>query len=96
MNIEYEVQKRIKDSDAPLHNLPYPNPDHLRDCLSRLRQSDDRLTKTVLRQHKGELSYRTIKDGFFIGDQENYLFYPFPDEEDLEKNYYSWWRSALV
>ena len=94
--VELKLNKLAKDSYAPLHDLPYPNPDHLRDCLSRLKSSSERLTKTVIRQYKGELSYRTIQDGFFIGEKDNYLYYPFPGIAELEDKYYHWWRSALV
>lgn len=93
---ELKLGKLATDPNAPLHNLPYPNPDHLRDCIRKLNQSSERLTKTVLRQFKGELSYRTIKSGFFIGAGKDYLFYPFPEAEELEEKYHSWWRSALV
>lgn len=84
------------DPGAPIHNLPYPNPDHLRACIARLMTSEERLTKTVIRQFNCDLSYRTINDGFFMGDQDNYLFYPFPSIERLEGEHYSWWRSALT
>jgi hypothetical protein len=94
--VELKLNRLSKDSYAPIHDLPYPNPDHLRDCLARLRSSKERLTKTVIRQYKGELSYRTIRNGFFIGEQDNYLYYPFPSIEELEDKYYYWWRSALV
>jgi hypothetical protein len=94
--VELKLGRLSKDSYAPIHDLPYPNPDQLRDCLARLKSSKERLTKTVIRQYKGELSYRTVEDGFFIGEKENYLYYPFPSIEDLEDKYYYWWRSALV
>ena len=93
---ELKLNRLARHPDAPIHDLPYPNPDHLRDCLSRLMSSGERLTKTVIRQYKGELSYRTIKTGFFIGDQESFRYYPFPTIEELEDKYYSWWRSALT
>jgi hypothetical protein len=93
---ELKLGKLALHPDAPIHDLPYPNPDHLRDCLSRLMSSQERLTKTVIRQVKTELSYRTVKDGFFVGDQENFLYYPFPSVEDLEGKHYRWWRSALT
>lgn len=93
---ELKLNKLATDPNAPLHDLPYPNPDHLRDCIRKLNESDERLTKTVLRQFKGELSYRTIKDGFFFGEGKNFLFYPFPGIQELEDKYHSWWRSALV
>ena len=94
--VELKLNKLSRDSFAPIHDLPYPNPDHLRDCLTRLKGSKERLTKTVIRQYKGELSYRTIKDGFFFGEKDNCLYYPFPSIEELEDKYYYWWRSALV
>jgi len=93
---DLKLNKLAKDPMAPIHNLPYPNPDHLRTCLNTLMSSEERLTKTVIRQFKCDLSYRTIENGFFLGDQDNYLFYPFPGTEELEDKYYSWWRSALI
>lgn len=93
---ELKLGKLATHPDAPIHDLPYPNPDHLRDCLSRLMSSRERVTKTVIRQFKTELSYRTVKDGFFVGDSENFLFYPFPPVKELEGQHYSWWRSALT
>jgi hypothetical protein len=94
--VELKLNRLARQADAPIHDLPYPNPDHLRDCLSTLMSSGERLTKTVLRQFKGDLSFRTIRTGFFVGDQNDYLYYPFPTSEELEGTYYSWWRSALT
>ena len=90
------LNELMNDPYAPLNNLPYPNPDHLRDCLIKLNESPGRQNKTVLRFMRGEISYRTIKSGFFVGDKEHYLFYPFPVIADLEGKYYLWWRSALT
>jgi len=94
--VELQLNELASDPTAPLNNLPYRNPAHLRECLIKLHGSKERLTKTVLRERKSELPYRTIKDGFFIGEQDNFLFYPFPSHEQLESTYFSWWRSALV
>lgn len=93
---EVKLNKLAKDPEASLDNLPYPNPDHLRDCLIRLQHLPERPTKTVIRSLKEDISYRTVKDGFFIGDQKTLIFYPFPTVEELEEKYYTWWRSALV
>ena len=54
------------------------------------------LPKTVIRQFKGDLSYRTIKTGFFVGNQDDYLYYAFPSLDELENSYYSWWRLVLT
>lgn len=84
------------DPNASIANLPYRNPDHLRECLKKLDSSRGKLTKTVLRFLQGDLNYRTIKTGFFIGEMGNYLFYPMPTVDELEAKHYSWWRSALT
>ena len=76
------------DPSAPLHNLPYPNPDHLRECLIKLKDTMGKETKTVLRTMQKDLSFRTIKNGFYIGDMHNIIFYPFPSIKDLESKYY--------
>jgi len=93
---ELKLNKLARHPDAPLNDLPYPNPDHLRDSLNTLILSEHRLTKTVIRQVKGDLSYRTVKSGFFVGNKDHTLHYPFPAIEELESTYYSWWRSALT
>lgn len=93
---ELMLNELATDPNAPLHNLPYPNPDHLRECLIKLQETKGKLTKTVLRFFNNDLSFRTIKNGFFIGQEENYLFYPFPAIEELESKHFSWWRSALA
>lgn len=84
------------DPMASLSNLPYANPDHLRDCLIKLSTTEGKLTKTVLRFMSNDLYYRTIKTGFFIGEKERYLFYSFPSVKEMESKHYSWWRSALT
>jgi hypothetical protein len=91
-----KLNRLATDPGAPIMDLPYPNPDHLRTCLATLMSSEERLTKTVIRQAKGDLCYRTVQDGFFVGDEDGYLYYPFPPESELEDKYYSWWRSALT
>ncbi|WP_372774081.1 hypothetical protein [Mangrovibacterium sp.] len=90
------LNELVHDPYAPIRNLPYPNPDHLRDCLIKLKESPGRQTKTVLRCLVGDISYRTIKTGFYVGDQTHYLFYPMPSMKDLEGKHFLWWRSALT
>ena len=93
---ELLLNELATDPNAPLNTLPYPNPDHLRECLLKLHETTGKLTKTVLRFMRGDISYRTIKNGFFIGEKKNYLFYPFPTVAEMESKHYSWWRSALT
>jgi hypothetical protein len=77
-------------------NLPYANIYHLRDCLAGLLQNTAKFTKTVVRFFNGDIQYRTCKNGFFVGDNETCLFYPFPSQEELDTKHHSWWRSALT
>lgn len=81
---------------APADNLPYANLDHLRDCLVGLQQHPEKPTKTVIRNLRQDLMYRTVKNGFFVGDQQSFLYYPFPSEEDFQTKYYAWWKSACT
>ena len=92
---DLKLNELVHNPNAPLGDLPYPNPDHLRDCIKTLKESPGRQTKTVLRFMRDDLPYRTIKTGFFVGDNNHYLFYPFPSVAELEGKYFHWWRSAL-
>jgi hypothetical protein len=93
LNIDELSTDPVKGS---VKNLPYPNIDHLRDCLISLKLEPQKLKKTVIRFFQGDLLYRTCKNGFFIGDKSNFLYYPFPVMEELQDKYYTWWRSANV
>ncbi len=75
-------------------DLPYPNIFHLRDCLTDMVSRPERATKTVIRFMGGSLLYRTIKGGIFVGDPDQFVYYPLPSREELERTHYVWWRSA--
>ena len=76
-------------------NLPYQNIGHLRNCLMELADKD-KTTKTVNRIEQEVIYYRVIKSGFYVGDNNSLLYFPFPSIEDLEKNNHEWWRSATL
>jgi hypothetical protein len=82
----------------PVHglaeDLPYPNLDHLRDVLSALLEGDGKSSKLVLKQVNEGVFYRTIRGGFYVGDQQDFAFYRLPAVEELEAQHYNWWRSA--
>ena len=94
--VELQLNDLANDPTLPIKNLPYKNPAHLRECLLKLHESSERLTKTVMRVRHSELPYRTIETGFFIGDQNDFFYFPFPDQHELETTHFAWWRSALV
>jgi len=73
--------------------LPYRNVGHLRDCLEILKNEHQKHMKTVQRVFSGSLLYRTINKGFFIGDKDNIIFYPFPSMAELEDRNYDFFRA---
>lgn len=79
-----------------IDNLPYPNIGHLRDCLRALEKAPTKSTKTVLRQMTQEVLYRTIRNGFFVGDADGITSFPLPSHDQLEREYLAWWRSAQL
>lgn len=75
--------------------LPYRNPQHLAECLNRLRDpARVKASKTVDRIPSVDAVYRTIRRGFFLGDSSGVLHYPFPSIAELERDHLRWWRSA--
>jgi hypothetical protein len=73
--------------------LPYPAIPHLRDCLEILRNECEKEMKTVTRFYHGSLLFRTIKSGFYIGDHERILYYPYPSMAELEYINYEFLRA---
>ncbi|HDY83679.1 MAG TPA: hypothetical protein ENH48_12080 [Halieaceae bacterium] len=76
------------------HDLPYPNLQHLREVLASLLSVDSKSSKLFLKQVNEGVFYRTIRGGFYVGDQWDFAFYRFPDVEELEAHHFAWWRSA--
>ena len=73
--------------------LPYSNIDHYRECLIELKTKIVS-TKMVDRIHRTAFHYRTIKSGFYIGNEGGLVHFPMPDDDFLLHNHYKWWRSA--
>ncbi len=74
--------------------LPYPDPLHIIDCIRDLEGQQDKVTKTVSRSPRMHGLFRTIRRGFFLGDQTGMKFYQFPECRILEVEHTKWWRSA--
>lgn len=81
---------------ADMGELPYDHMGHLRVCLDTIQKAPDKKNKIVFRQRQQDILYRTIRNGFFVGDQSEFYYYPMPSQEDLVGRYYDWWRSAQV
>jgi hypothetical protein len=73
-------------------NLPYPNIGHLRDCLEIIKGEYEKHMKTVNRAFNGDLLFRTINTGFYVGSYQDMAFYPFPKMSELEQSHYNFFR----
>lgn len=73
-------------------NLPYPNIGHLRDCLEIIKGEYEKHMKTVIRIFAGEILYRTIETGFYVGSKDDIVYYPYPKMKELEKLNYNFFR----
>ncbi len=76
------------------HDLPYPNLQHLREVLASLLHGSSKSSKLFLKHVNAGVFYRTIRGGFYVGDQQDFAFYRFPDTQELETRHHAWWRSA--
>jgi len=74
-------------------NLPYENIGHLRDCLEIIKGEYDKKMKTVNRLFSGELLYRNIESGFYVGNSYEIIYYPFPKMDELEKLNHDFFRT---
>jgi len=93
---EMKLAALADDPDAiGVDDLPYPSLQHLRDCLHELDQNPGKTTKTVIREMSPNMLYRTVRGGFYVGDANDFRYFPLPPREELETTYYTWWRSAL-
>ena len=84
-------------ADEPLRgtasDLPYYNIEHIRQCLAEV---EAKRIKTVDRVAQQTILYRSVKSGsgFFLGDQRQVVYYPYPSRDELEGKYNVWWRCA--
>jgi hypothetical protein len=74
-------------------HLPYRNIPHLRDCLEIIKGEYEKHMKTVDRIFSGELLYRTIHTGFYVGSKSEIAFYPYPRMSELEHLNYNFFRA---
>lgn len=94
---ELQLNRLADDPEATgIEDLPYPNLEHLRDCLRELRTKAGKPTKTVIRVLQQDVLFRTLHRGFYAAHRHDGLrYFPFPDRAALETTHYPWWRSAL-
>ncbi len=74
--------------------LPYHHPAHIHDCIKQI--DGQKSIKVVDRTPDLAAFYRTIRRGFFIGQNDRVQQYPFPSRDELDDRYHLWWRSASM
>ena len=78
-----------------VHDLPYSNIEHLRACLVEL-QAKTTHTKMVNRIQPVSFPYRMIKNGLFLGNQQDLVYFSMPSADELRAKHYAWWKSINV
>jgi hypothetical protein len=76
-------------------DLPYTFMQHLREALMELKPGSKR-NKLVHRVHSLVFPFRMVKNGFFVGIGEEFIFYPMISQGALRKDHSNWWRSANI
>ncbi len=76
-----------------IRDLPYTFIHHLRECLLEVVEKHIH-TKIVNRVETVEYPYRMIKNGIYLGNRDQLIYFPLPSREELRGKYYRWWRSA--
>ena len=66
-----------RDGRTSRGTCPYSDPLHIEDCIEQWKQRRSKPTKTISRTRRNAF-YRTVRRGFFVGDQGGLQFYPFP------------------
>jgi len=82
---------RTAEGTLAIHNLP----ERIKECFREL-DAAGKPTKTVDRTRQLTFRWNHIKNGYFIGDGETLLYYPFPSKDILDRDHYKWWRSATL
>ncbi len=95
-NIDIEdVLKHREARPLPTSPLPNVNPTNLNVALMELAGDQTKRTKTIsLNEIFEQISYSKIKHGFWLAEKENLVYYPLPDEHELEEKHFQWWRSV--
>jgi len=75
-----------------VRDLPYSDIGHLRECLVELKTKTVH-TKMVNRIQGARFPYRMIKNGLFVGNEQQLICFPMPPPEELRAKHYQWWRS---
>jgi hypothetical protein len=92
--VDLQLGELAEDPEhGAIRDLPYAFINHLRECLLEV-QDKSMHSKIVNRVETVEYPYRMIKNGIYLGNQDELVYFPLPSLEELRGKYYRWWRSA--
>lgn len=100
--VELLLDELAKDPEnGQANDLPYPFIHHLREALMVLKprtddQASSKDSKMVHRVHSLEFPYRMIKNGIYVGNGAELVFYPMLSHRELRESHNQWWRSANI
>lgn len=87
-------------ANDPIHGrvgeLPYQHIDHLRAGLLELVETEGKKNKVIFRRLQQDFFFRTIRNGFFAGDHSEMIYYPMPSADQMAREHYAWWKSAIT
>jgi hypothetical protein len=96
---EFDVDdflRHNKNRDMLSSPIPDTYPNRLHDYMVELKVHPDKKTKTIsLNSTFTAASWQLIRHGFWFGCAKELVFFPLPSPEVLEKEHYTWWRSAF-
>ncbi|MBI3926276.1 MAG: hypothetical protein HY319_12100 [Armatimonadetes bacterium] len=74
--------------------LPGVHPQKLQATLDELGSDPQPRTKSIgIQSVFDKMSYRNIRNGFFVVGEGKLKHYPLPSESELRRNHYDWWKS---
>ena len=89
----------LRLEEDPFRPSPIPNvhPHKLRDQILELRANPHKRVKGIsLDSALGGISFLRLRGGFWIAHRDEFIFYPIPNREALEKEHYEWFKSITI
>lgn len=91
--VELGIGELAKDPEGgSVRDLPYSYVHHLRESLLEL--GPNKQTKLVARVQAPDFLYRMVNSGFYIGNGDDFAYFPMPSHATLRQDHAQWWRTA--
>ena len=77
-------------------DMYYAHVNHLSDVVELVSSDAGKISKVLGRGRVETFGFNLINTGIYIGDAENTLFYPMKSKEELNRDHFSWAKSAGI